>query len=279
MADSLSAEDLERLNKIQKGIETDDQRAERINRPHGITPEENAAREVVLRDQQSSRGLYRSNVRVSDAGDGISDPVRRDTVLRSVKRTRRPRRPDVYRIDGALQELGSEYSATADALKSLKSTTSDRFVRPLSRLRRPRKEPWKDSSRAQEFLPAVASLESDLEMPKNLLASLIYQESKYDTRAKSHAGALGLMQIMPNYHPDVDPLNPDDAMRYGARFLVKNKQRFGTWEKALAAYNWGPDNLRRHLRKTGGKFNPNDRRLPKETRDYIRKIMQYVSEE
>jgi len=73
--------------------------------------------------------------------------------------------------------------------------------------------------------------------------AVIWQESKYDTHAKSHAGAQGLMQLMPATakrfgceHPD----NPEENITAGTKYLSWLLKRFsGNVELALAGYNAG----------------------------------------
>ena len=73
--------------------------------------------------------------------------------------------------------------------------------------------------------------------------AVIWQESKYDTRARSHAGAQGLMQLMPATakrfgceHPD----DPQENITAGTKYLSWLLKRFsGDVELALAGYNAG----------------------------------------
>jgi len=73
--------------------------------------------------------------------------------------------------------------------------------------------------------------------------AVIWQESKYDTSARSHAGAQGLMQLMPDTakrfgcsHPD----DPADNIKAGTKYLSWLLKRFsGNVELALAGYNAG----------------------------------------
>jgi len=73
--------------------------------------------------------------------------------------------------------------------------------------------------------------------------AVIWQESKYDTHARSHAGAQGLMQLIPATakrfgceHPD----NPEENITAGTKYLGWLLKRFsGNVELALAGYNAG----------------------------------------
>ena len=70
--------------------------------------------------------------------------------------------------------------------------------------------------------------------------SLIGYESKWNPQAVSGDGAIGIAQIMPMFHPAVNPRNANDSLFYAAR-LLRNflDQHNNSYEFALAAYNAG----------------------------------------
>jgi soluble lytic murein transglycosylase-like protein len=108
-------------------------------------------------------------------------------------------------------------------------------------------------------------------IPAGMLARLAWQESRFrpdiiSGKTVSSAGALGIMQIVPKWHPGVDPLNPQAAIDYAARYLASLHAQFGNWEHALQAYNWGPGNLKAYL---AGKKSF----IPRETANYSRQIL------
>lgn len=75
-----------------------------------------------------------------------------------------------------------------------------------------------------------------------LLAALVERESGFDAGARSHAGAIGLGQLMPGTASGlgVDPHDPADNLRGAATYLREQLDRFGQVDLALAAYNAGP---------------------------------------
>jgi len=85
-------------------------------------------------------------------------------------------------------------------------------------------------------------------LPPGLLAAVAQVESGFDPRAVSPAGARGLMQIMPGTARDlgVDPMVPAQAVDGAARLLKQHLEAFGSLPLALAAYNAGPGNVRKH---------------------------------
>lgn len=104
----------------------------------------------------------------------------------------------------------------------------------------------------------------------HLLAAVAKQESNFKTTAVSHAGARGLMQLMPGTARGLgvrDSFDPVQAVDGAARLLRDHLKTFGSTKLALAAYNAGPGAVRRY-----------DGVPPyAETQNYVRKIMANLS--
>lgn len=127
---------------------------------------------------------------------------------------------------------------------------------------------WVPPEKAAPYLYDIYQAEDENGLPRNLLARVLYQESRYrddiiSGETISSAGAVGIAQIVPKWHPDVDPLNPYASIHYAARYLASLHRQFGNWREALAAYNWGPGNVSRKGLE----------RAPLETRNYYGQIL------
>lgn len=129
---------------------------------------------------------------------------------------------------------------------------------------------WTPPAAAAPYLWDIAQAEIRYGLPNNLLARLLYQESRFRQdiitgRTKSPVGALGIAQFMPATAREmgIDPLNPAQAIDAAGRYLQRLHGRFGSWDKALAAYNWGQGNVARRGLD----------RAPAETRNYFSLIL------
>lgn len=85
-------------------------------------------------------------------------------------------------------------------------------------------------------------------LSSDLLAAVVWQESRGRADAISPKGAIGMMQLMPATARSigVDPFDPVDNIRGGAAYLRQQIDRFGSVPLGLAAYNAGPGAVRRY---------------------------------
>jgi soluble lytic murein transglycosylase len=125
-------------------------------------------------------------------------------------------------------------------------------------------------------------------LPPHLVAGIIRQESAFDVRAESWAGARGLMQLMPatakevagklgRVHRPNELFDPEYSILLGSTYFRYVLDRFdGNVELALAGYNGGPNRIRRLWREAG-----RDRQLDyfletlpiPESQDYVKRIL------
>ncbi len=82
-------------------------------------------------------------------------------------------------------------------------------------------------------------------LPLSLLVAVARTESHFDDTATSGAGAVGVLQLMPDTARalGVDPTDPDANVVAGARYLRSLYSRFGSMRLAIAAYNAGPTSV------------------------------------
>ncbi len=107
----------------------------------------------------------------------------------------------------------------------------------------------------------------DNDLPVPFFANLIWQESELQRDAVSRAGALGIAQFMPTAAVETglaDPFDPRQAIPASARLLRTLRQHFGNLGLAAAAYNAGAHRV--------GQWVDHHRPLPRETRNYVRRI-------
>jgi soluble lytic murein transglycosylase-like protein len=114
---------------------------------------------------------------------------------------------------------------------------------------------------------AIVSVAQANELPIPFFANLIWQESSFQSKTISSAGALGIAQFIPETaieHGLMNPFEPIQALFASGQLLRKLHRQFGNIGLAAAAYNAGPGRVNEWMgaRKT----------LPGETRAYVARI-------
>ena len=123
-----------------------------------------------------------------------------------------------------------------------------------------------------EYAQIVRGHARNYGLEPQLLAAVIYTESKFDARARSRSGAIGLMQLLPETAKGIaartggrsfevaDLYDPEINVRYGSWYLRHLLAKYdGNLRKALSAYNGGQGNVDRGVEYA-------------ETREYVRRV-------
>jgi len=128
-----------------------------------------------------------------------------------------------------------------------------------------------NSERRQKYHNAIVRLARKHRLDPYLVHAVISAESAYNYRAVSHAGAMGLMQLMPataERFGVTDPFDPEQNMNAGMRYLRWLLNRFKSVNLALAGYNAGEGAVEKY-----------DRTIPpyRETQTYVKRVLQFYN--
>lgn len=127
-----------------------------------------------------------------------------------------------------------------------------------------------------QFAAFIIEAAQRFAIPAPWIGAVLQAESGGDARALSPAGAMGLMQIMPDTWADLreryglgdNPYQPHDNILAGAAYLRELHDRYGS-PGFLAAYNAGPERWEAHL--------AHGQELPSETRLYVARLLPLIT--
>ncbi len=139
----------------------------------------------------------------------------------------------------------------------------------------------------REYSKYVSKYCKEYNIPQDLVYAVILNESNFDSKAESAAGAKGLMQLMPDTYewvsknllkepePTGDIFDPETNIKYGTYYLRYLKDRFDNWETVIAAYNAGHNRVASWLEDS--RYSNDGKTLKSipisETRNYVEKVM------
>lgn len=135
---------------------------------------------------------------------------------------------------------------------------------------------WASVEQGPVWVPVINQAEAAAGIPNNLLARMAYRESHFrpdviDGTTASSAGALGILQLMPQYFSTVQVPTPFttqdtvDQITQAATQLQSLYGQFTDWTLAVAAYNAGATTIKNYLAGTAA--------LPAETAAYVADVI------
>ncbi len=131
--------------------------------------------------------------------------------------------------------------------------------------------------RSGRYMSIIAAILEEYNMPQSL-AYLPVLESRFLPHGRSRRGAVGLWQLMPGTASDYglkynrwidERFDPEKATVVAVEYLKYLQDTFGNWELALAAYNCGPAQLKRIIRRNQTDDFWKLKGLPRETYNFV----------
>ncbi len=180
--------------------------------------------------------------------------------------------PVLLLLPDCAQARGTIYRyIDSDGVVHFSNVPADDRYHPLSRrppglANSPQRRPKAPINHGYDELIVKTARRFDLEPA--LVKAVIAAESNFSRKAKSRAGAQGLMQLMPRTADELgvaDPYEADENVRGGAQYLAEMLERYGDLRRALAAYNAGPKAVDHY------------RGVPpyRETEAYVKRVLSY----
>lgn len=156
-------------------------------------------------------------------------------------------------------------------LKKRDDTAPRKLARNRPMLGRPKRIHSVHANRLAKYAPLIERAAVRYGVPVELICGVILQESGCKAKARSHAGACGLMQLMPQTARRFgvrDAFDPAQNIDGGTKYLGWLLERFnGNVELALAGYNAGEHNVEKY----GNRIPPF-----KETQEYVPNVLGYT---
>lgn len=262
------------------------------------TIEDSVLSEVVAQDPADSSTASLETVLPRIEFKAVMATTHVDTIEKTVSKST-TENVDGSSEKGEVDETEPEEIAVAPAPKYLLESLASEFTwdtranhprvsKEISRLLRNPRHLDRILGQSEPILALVSDTVTAHDMPIEL-AFLPYIESGYRSSAKSHRGAAGLWQFMPNTAKHLgmeinwwhdERLDIETSTDKALEYLTYLNNRFnGDWELALAAYNGGESYISRRLKrskKEAKDFDYWETKLKKETQDYVPRLLALI---
>jgi hypothetical protein len=153
---------------------------------------------------------------------------------------------------------------------------SPSLLSPLNRSYTPHQSIGNDDASSQ-YDSLIDQASSKYGVDPSLVKAVIDQESSFNNRAVSSAGAKGLMQLMDDTGSGLgvtNPFDPQQNVHAGTKFLADLLHKYnGNEGTALAAYNAGPGRVDRLGIRNDSDLSQKLHQLPQETQAYVSKVI------
>ena len=180
------------------------------------------------------------------------------SLLKAISEVNKQNNTTTYQTDNSLNNI-------VDSLETLNSTQNTNRVESCN----------KDENVNTRIDNAISISSKKYGVDENLIRAIIKVESDFNPNCVSSAGAKGLMQLMPENCRDLgvaDPFDIEQNIDGGTRHIKEYLDKYnGDVEMALMAYNGGPTRMARR----GVKSINDIYKMPKETQNYVPKVMKY----
>ena len=135
-----------------------------------------------------------------------------------------------------------------------------------------------------EYTDIIYKYADEYDVPKSVILAMIKVESNFKEKATSHAGACGLMQLMPDTFTwlastldeevsEEQIYDPEMNIKYGTYYVSTLYSSLGNWENVYAAYNAGKQNVLNWLKDTRYSSNGVLTNIPyTETANHVKKV-------
>lgn len=164
----------------------------------------------------------------------------------------------------AISRVGERVSSIGDTEKKTEQPTVDNRVSSIA---------------PPKYATSITNAAQNANIDPVVLAKIAQTESNFrddvvSGKTVSSAGAVGIVQMVPKWHKNVDfervKKDPAYALNEGAMYFRELLNMYGgDYQKAAAAYNWGPGNLSKLIKDKGDNWKMH---LPTETKNYLKKV-------